>query len=61
MLGAIVIAVALLGIGDGALRPAIKRLPTGGDARKALLWARAGFALTVIAVGLMTAAVYVVG
>lgn len=61
VLGGIVIAVVLLGIGDGALRPAIKRLPTSGDARKALLWAGVGFALTVIAIGLMTAAVYVVG
>ena len=27
------VAVALLGIGDGALRPALRRLASGGDGR----------------------------
>ena len=58
ILTAFVIAVALLGIGDGALRPAIRRMKTesGTAARR---WAIIGFALTVLAVGVMTAATFV--
>ncbi len=55
---AFVIAIVLLGIGDGALRPAIKRLAKTGEA-PARLWATVGFILTVIAVGVMTGATYV--
>lgn len=54
----IVIAIALLGIGDGALRPALRRIATTGDARAARRWAFLGFGLTIIAVGLMTRALY---
>ena len=53
-----VIAVALLGIGDGALRPALRRLAAGGDGRAARRFAIIGLALTVLAVGLMTRALY---
>lgn len=58
IIAGIVIAVALLGIGDGALRPAIRRVARGEKA-PARLWAIIGFVLTVLAVGLMTAATYV--
>ncbi len=55
----IVIAVALLGIGDGALRPALRNLKETKDIRPARRFALLGFALTLIAVGLMTRAIYV--
>ncbi len=58
VLVAIVIAIVLLGIGDGALRPAIRKSPTTGNAR-ARRWATIGFLLTVVAVGVMTGATYV--
>jgi hypothetical protein len=56
----IIIAVALLGIGDGALRPALHHLVEGGDGRKARRFAWLGFILTIIAIGLMTRALYAV-
>ena len=49
---------SLLGIGDGALRPAILRISKVGDA-PARRWAIAGFILTVLAVGVMTGATFV--
>jgi hypothetical protein len=53
-----VIAIVLLGIGDGALRPAIRRMKLeGGSAARR--WAIIGFALTVLAVGVMTGATFV--
>lgn len=59
VLASIATAVALLGLGDAGLRPAIRRLAKGDDDRGAARrWALAGFALTVLAVGLMTGAVY---
>lgn len=54
----IVIAFALMGIGDGALRPGIQRLIDIGDGSAARRWAFVGFGLTVLAIGLMTRAVY---
>jgi hypothetical protein len=56
----IVIAIALLGIGDGALRPAIQKLTQTGNAQPAQRFAFVGLALTVIAIGLMTRALYAV-
>jgi hypothetical protein len=55
-----VVAVALLGIGDGALRPALRRMGQGdeGSAGAAQRFATIGLALTVLAVGLMTRALY---
>ena len=53
-----VLAVVLLGIGDGALRPAIRRMRAEGGAA-ARRWAIIGFALTVLAVGVMTGATFV--
>lgn len=53
-----VIAIALLGIGDGALRPAILRSSKIGNV-PALRWATIGFVLTVLAVGVMTGATFV--
>ncbi len=58
VLVAIVIAIILLGIGDGALRPAIRKSAVIGNAR-ARRWAIIGFLLTVVAVGVMTGATYV--
>jgi hypothetical protein len=55
-----VIAVALLGIGDGALRPAIQKLKETGNRVAAQRFAFIGLALTVIAIGLMTRALYAV-
>lgn len=53
-----VIAIVLLGIGDGALRPAILRIKKTGDG-PARRWAIIGFVLTVLAVGVMTGATFV--
>ena len=54
----IVIAVALLGIGDGTLRPAIRKSATLGNAQ-VRRWAIIGFILTFLAIGVMTGATYV--
>lgn len=54
----IVTAIALLGVGDGGLRPALQRLTATGDGRAARRWAVAGLVLTVLATGLMTRALY---
>ncbi len=53
-----VIAIVLLGIGDGALRPALLRIKKNGGA-PARRWAIIGFTLTVLAVGAMTGATFV--
>ncbi len=53
-----VIAIALLGVGDGALRPAILRSSKIGNV-SARRWAIIGFVLTVLAVGVMTGATFV--
>ena len=58
IIACIVIAIALLGIGDGALRPALRQLADGGDGRRARRFAYIGLALTVLAIGLMTRALY---
>ena len=55
---AFIIAIVLLGIGDGALRPAILKIKkTGGTSARR--WAIIGFVLTVVAVGVMTGATFV--
>jgi hypothetical protein len=48
------IAVTLLGLGDGAIRPAILR----SDMQRARRFAVIGFALAMSAIGLMTGATY---
>lgn len=58
IIGSAVCAVALLGVGDGALRPALRRIATTGDARPARRYALLGFAITILAVGLMTRTLY---
>ena len=58
IIAGIVIAFALLGIGDGALRPAIRSIRKTGNVR-VRRWAIAGFILTVLAVGMMTGATFV--
>jgi hypothetical protein len=58
IISCIVIAIALLGIGDGGLRPALRRLAETGDSRSARRFAWIGFILTILAIGLMTRAFY---
>lgn len=58
IIASLVIAVVLLGIGDGALRPAVRRMAVGDDGRAAQRYALIGLALTVLAIGLMTRALY---
>ena len=58
VISSIVIAFGLMGISDGALRPALNRLNESGDGAAARRWAWLGLVLTVIAIGLMTRAVY---
>ncbi|GHO97877.1 hypothetical protein KSF_079250 [Reticulibacter mediterranei] len=53
-----VIALVLLGIGDGMLRPALLKIEQVGNG-PARRWATIGAALTVLAVGIMTGATYV--
>jgi hypothetical protein len=54
----IVIATALMGIGDGLMRPALARLAETGDGADARRWVYVGLGLTALAIGLMTRAVY---
>jgi len=58
IISCIVIAVVLLGIGDAGLRPALRRIKETGDVNPAKRFALLGFALTVLAVALMTRALY---
>lgn len=60
MIICIIIAVALLGIGDAALRPALRHLWATGDGRRARRWAWIGFILTILAIGFMTRAIYAI-
>jgi putative copper export protein len=53
-----VIALVLLGIGDGAMRPALRRIEQRGNG-PARRWAIIGAILTILAVGIMTGATYV--
>lgn len=58
IIACIVIAVALLGIGDGLLRPALRRIKETKNVRPALRFSLLGFVLTAVAVLLMTRALY---
>jgi hypothetical protein len=58
IIACIVIAVALLGIGDGWLRPALRRMAEGQRDTGARRAAYVGLGLTVLAIGLMTRALY---
>ncbi|GLV60809.1 hypothetical protein KDH_76280 [Dictyobacter sp. S3.2.2.5] len=55
-----VVAVILLGVGDSALRPALRRLkePDSKEARRMQLWATIGLVLGLIAIAAMTRAIY---
>jgi uncharacterized membrane protein len=53
-----VIAVILQGVGDSMLRPALKQFAATGNLRRARRAAWIGFALTILAIGLMTRALY---
>lgn len=59
MIICIVISIALLGIGDGGLRPALRRIKETGNVQPARRLAMLAFGLTILAVGLMTRALYV--
>ncbi|NOK63868.1 MAG: hypothetical protein GFH27_549357n35 [Chloroflexi bacterium AL-W] len=59
VVGSVAIAIALLGIGDGALRPALRDIKTTGNGQRAQRFAIVGLALTVLAIGLMTRTLYV--
>jgi hypothetical protein len=54
----IVLAVAMLGIGDSGLRPALRRIPPSGNAASARRLAIILFVIAVIVVALMTRAPY---
>ena len=54
----IALAVALLGLGDGGLRPALRQLAATGESRRARRWAWLGLLVAILAVGVMTRALY---
>lgn len=58
VLAALVITVALLGIGDAALRPALKRLAATGEPGRARLWATIDLGLLGLAYLLTTRTLY---
>jgi len=58
VISCIVIAIALLGIGDSGLRPAVRHLAATGDGRRPRRFAWIGFILTLLAIGFMTRALY---
>lgn len=58
VIASFVVAIALMGIGDGALRPALRRLAVDGDGSTARRWAWAGLGLTMLAIGMMTRTIY---
>jgi putative copper export protein len=58
VLTCIVIAIILLGIGDGALRPQLRRLAQGKSAPRLQQIAVIGFTLSALAIMLMTRAIY---
>jgi hypothetical protein len=58
IIACIVIAIALAGIGDGPLRQSLIQLVDSGDGGASRRWALVGFGLSVLAIGLMTRAVY---
>lgn len=58
VISCLVIAIALLGIGDGMLRPALKRADKAGSLRSAQRWTWLALLLSVLAIGLMTRSIY---
>jgi hypothetical protein len=54
----IALAVALLVLGDGGLRPALRQWAATGESRRARRWAWVGLLVAILAVGLMTRALY---
>lgn len=62
VLSAAVLAVILMGIGDSALRPALRRLEHDGPAAvgSARRWAMVGLVLSVLALLIMTRALYAI-
>lgn len=56
----LVIAIILLGIGDGVLRPALKQPANAETLRRAQRWAWLGFGLSILAAGLMTRTIYAI-
>lgn len=60
VLSCLVIAIILLGIGDGVLRPALKQSADAKGLRRAQRWAWLGFWLSILAAGLMTRTIYAI-
>lgn len=58
VVASIVIAIVLVTISDGALRPALRRIAETGDASRAQRLSVAGLLLAVVAIGIMTRALY---
>lgn len=58
VIACIAIAIAMAGIGDGPLRLGLIRLIDTGDGAGARRWAYVGLGLAILAIGLMTRAVY---
>lgn len=56
--GCLGIAITLMGLGDGALRPALRQMPDPHSGRRARLLAGLSFLLLLLALGLMTRALY---
>ncbi len=53
-----VIALALIGISDGLLRPALQQAAQAGSLRRAQRWAWLMLILSILAIGFMTRAIY---
>lgn len=60
VISCLVIAIMLLGIGDGVLRPALKATDKAGSLRRAQRWTWLALLLSVLAIGLMTRAIYAI-
>ena len=60
VIGSAILALAMMGIGDSALRPAIRRIEPGSDrgVKAARRWAIIGLLAGVLAIGFMTRAIY---
>jgi putative copper export protein len=58
VIASFVLAVAMLGIGDSGLRPALRRIPEGGSVGRARTLAMVLFIIAVLIVALMTRAPY---
>lgn len=60
VISCLVIAIMLLGIGDGVLRPALKATDKAGSLRRAQRWTWLALLLSILAIGLMTRTIYAI-